>query len=202
MAKSAGRLKQQCFLALVDNILRQRKKRLVTGTVVDFRKHTLAERTFRYWKVFVMQRRKSKLMKQVADEYYEERLVRLIEHGRTQVRINTQSGVLLNANQDLMLQVITEWRQSTRWRKQNKFRVEQVLNSKKQLQMLKCFLSWRALSRYAQSELSCSDMGIKRPKRGEDLEMVQSYEMTPSNAHNQSLQEEYFGSHTSIDLRQ
>ena len=99
----------------MDNILKQRKKRLIMGTVVDFRKHTLAEKTFRYWKIFIMQRRKTNLMKQVASEYYEERLIRLIEHGRTQVRINTQSGVLLNANQDLLLRVLTEWRQSTRW---------------------------------------------------------------------------------------
>ena len=48
--------------------------------------------------------------------------------------------------------------------------------------MLKCFLSWRALSRYAQSELSCSDVAHRRNKRGSDLDMIQSYEMTPSKA--------------------
>ena len=68
--------------------------------------------------------------------------------------------------------------------------------------MLKCFLSWRALSRYAQSELSCSDIATRRNKRGSDLEMIQSYEMTPNHAHTASIQEEYFGSQVSVDMRQ
>ena len=59
------------------------------GTVLDFRKHTLAEKTFRHWKIYLMKQRKEKLMNQVAKEFYDEKLKRLIEAGRTQVRLNT-----------------------------------------------------------------------------------------------------------------
>ena len=59
------------------------------STVFDFRKHTLAEKTFRYWKIYLMKQRKKKLMNQVAREFYDEKIQRLIEAGRTQVRLNT-----------------------------------------------------------------------------------------------------------------
>ena len=101
------------------------------------------------------------------------------------MRLNTQSGVLLNANQDLMLQVITEWKFATRWLKRTKYRLDQILQSKKQLTTLKCFLAWRAIARYEQSELTTSQN--LRNNRGSDLEMLHSYEMTPSLANTYSI---------------
>jgi hypothetical protein len=148
----------------------------------------LAEKTFRYWKIYLMKQKKQNLMNQVAKEFYEEKIQRLIEKGRTQVRLNTQSGVLLNANQDLMLRVITEWKFATRWLKRTKYRLDQIVQSKKQLTTLKCFLAWRAIARYEQSDFTCS---IQRQqaqnKPGSDLDMLHSYEMTPSLANTYSI---------------
>ena len=186
--KRANQLLRGCYLAFMDNILQQKKKRIIMGTVMDFRKHTLAEKTFRYWKIYLMKQKKQNLMNQVAKEFYEEKIQRLIEKGRTQVRLNTQSGVLLNANQDLMLRVITEWKFATRWLKRTKYRLDQIVQSKKQLTTLKCFLAWRAIARYEQSDFTCSIQRQQaRNKPGSDLDMLHSYEMTPSLANTYSI---------------
>ena len=81
--KHANQLRRGCFLSLIDNVLQQKKKRIIMGTVMDFRKHTLAEKTFRYWKIFDMKQKKQRLMSQVAKEFYEEKIQRMIEAGRT-----------------------------------------------------------------------------------------------------------------------
>ena len=57
-----------------------------------------------------MNKCKKNLLNQVAYEFHEERIRRRIESGRTHVQLNTQTGCLLNANQALLLSVLTEWR--------------------------------------------------------------------------------------------
>ena len=58
---------------------------------------------------------------------------------------------------------------------------------------LKCFLAWRAIARYEQSELTCSQYQ-QQNKLGSDLEAVQSYEMTPSLANTHSVNDDAYGS--------
>ena len=40
------------FNKFIDNILIQKRKRIILGTVVDFRTHFLTEKMFRLWKIY------------------------------------------------------------------------------------------------------------------------------------------------------
>ena len=86
------------LVLLRDYCIQEKKDRIIAGTVLDFRKHTLIEKSFKWLKYYRMNQVKKTLLNQVADEFHEERIKRSIEAGRTQVRLNTQTGCLLNAN--------------------------------------------------------------------------------------------------------
>jgi hypothetical protein len=60
---------RKVFNKLLDNILVQKRKRIIMGTVTDFRKHNLSEKVFRLWKIFRNERKKKEIMVQVADEF-------------------------------------------------------------------------------------------------------------------------------------
>ena len=113
-------LMSKCLAFMRQNCIEEKKDRIILNTVMDFRQHTLLEKSFKMLKYHHMKQRKKALLNQVADEFHEERLRREIEHGRTQVRLNTQTGCLLNANQDLLLKVMTEWKFISRWLNRNK----------------------------------------------------------------------------------
>lgn len=108
-------------------------------------------------KLYKMRQHKKTLLNQVADEFHWERINREIEVGRTLVHLNTQTGCLLNANQDLLLKVMTEWKFISRSLRRNKYKLEHKMNTKKQMLLLKCFLGWRSVARYEQSDLSQLD---------------------------------------------
>jgi hypothetical protein len=86
------------FNKLLDNILVSKRKRIILGTVVDFRRHFLTEKVFRLWKLFRAQKLRKRLMMQVADEFRNERIGALIAKGRKNMKINRMTGVLSNEN--------------------------------------------------------------------------------------------------------
>ena len=69
--------------------LAQRRDRIIDSTVIEFRRHTLLEKSFKLLKFYRMKKTKEHLLNQVADEFHEERLRRHIESGRTRVQLNT-----------------------------------------------------------------------------------------------------------------
>jgi hypothetical protein len=66
------------FNKLINNILVQKRKRIIMSTVVDFRRHSVQERVFRMWKVFHNEQRRKELMLQVANEFRQERIHAMI----------------------------------------------------------------------------------------------------------------------------
>lgn len=66
------------FNKLIDNILVSKRKRIILGTVEDFRRHFLTEKVFRLWKLYRAQKRRERLMMQVADEFRNERIGAMI----------------------------------------------------------------------------------------------------------------------------
>lgn len=65
---------RKVFDSLKANSLQERRERIIEGTVCDFRKHTLIEKSFKILKFYRMQQRKKALLNQVADEFHEERI--------------------------------------------------------------------------------------------------------------------------------
>ena len=141
-------LQSQVMGALKSHALQERRERIINCTVADFRKHTLLEKTFKLLKFYRMKQHKKLLLNQVAEEFHEEKLRLKIESGRTHVQLNTQTGCLLNANQALLLTVLTEWRFVSQSLKQNKFKIENKINTRSQMLLLRCFLAWRSFARY------------------------------------------------------
>lgn len=82
------------FNKLLDNILVSKRKRIILGTVVDFRRHFLTEKVFRLWKLFRAQKLRKRLMMQVAGEFRNQRIGVLIAKGRKNMKINRMTGVL------------------------------------------------------------------------------------------------------------
>ena len=142
------------FGIIHDHGIQAKKDRIISATVVDFRKHTLLEKSFKMLNFHRMSKRKKTLLYQVADEFHEERLTREIEVGRTKISLNPQTGCLLNANQHLLLKVITEWKFISKSLNRYRFKLEHKIRSKEMTLLLRCFLGWRSFVRYEQSEMS------------------------------------------------
>ena len=103
----------------------------------------IVEKTFKCLKLYKMKRRRRALIKQVAQEFYEEKLRKEIEAGRTKMKLNRKKGVLLNENQELMLKVLTEWRHTSKWLSRHGYRLDHMIESKRKLTLLKVFLAMK-----------------------------------------------------------
>lgn len=86
------------FDKLLDNIVMEKRKRIILATVLDFRKHSLTEKVFRVWKLYRAQRRRKGLMIQVADDFRNNRIATMIAEGKRSMKINRLTGVLTNQN--------------------------------------------------------------------------------------------------------
>jgi hypothetical protein len=51
-----------------------------------------------------------------------------------------------------MQEVFTNWQLATNIDRRNNAKTRQLLNAKKKLLLVKCFLSWRSVARFDQSE--------------------------------------------------
>jgi len=69
--------------------LDEKRERIIEGTVLEFRTHTLIDKSFKMLKLHKMRQHKKILLNQVADEFHWERINREIEIGRTLVHVNT-----------------------------------------------------------------------------------------------------------------
>lgn len=54
ISKKEMNTKRTFFVRLLDNVLLQKRKRIVTTTIFDFRKHALKEKAFRRIKCFLL----------------------------------------------------------------------------------------------------------------------------------------------------
>ena len=51
-------LKRKCVTALVNQMLKQKRKRIIEQTVVEFRDHSLVEKALNFWKLYHMLKRR------------------------------------------------------------------------------------------------------------------------------------------------
>lgn len=73
-SKRDQRLLLCCFVKLVENSCDARRQRFVLQTVQGFRTHGLIQRGFSNLKLYVMKRKRSRLLNEVADEFRAERV--------------------------------------------------------------------------------------------------------------------------------
>ena len=122
------------------------------STVTDFRHHNLRDRVFKIWQLYRAQKRRSKLMLQVADEFRNERINALIHRGKKSMRVNKMSGVLINQNQELMQQVFINWQFNAHINRRNNYKLSKLIDAKRKLMLVKVFLSWRSIAKFETSE--------------------------------------------------
>jgi len=64
------KLKRVAFVSLLENILIQKKKRIVKATAIDFMNHVLVSKGFKGLKRLWLKQSKEKIMNKVAKEFY------------------------------------------------------------------------------------------------------------------------------------
>jgi hypothetical protein len=65
-----SKLMKTAFLALLENILIQKKKNIVHSTVTDFRKHILLSKGYRGFKRLWSHTHREKVMNKIAKDFY------------------------------------------------------------------------------------------------------------------------------------
>lgn len=67
-------LLKKAYIALLENIYKQKKKFIIKNTVENFRRHQLFEKTFSILKISFLNCKKDKILKRVAQDFRMERL--------------------------------------------------------------------------------------------------------------------------------
>jgi hypothetical protein len=62
----------KAWQSILDNVIKAKQKRVVEQTVVEFQSHTLAEKGFRAWRIYMCLQKRKKLQNQCADEFYQD----------------------------------------------------------------------------------------------------------------------------------
>lgn len=147
--KRREKLLKMVFLSFLENILIEKKRRIIESTVRDFKDHTLMGRGFRGLKRLWAKTSKENLLNKVAKDFYN----KIMRRRQLRQRQYCESRGLSFTNEEAQMKqrVFTGWRMQT----EHKLTKETVLlrfrEFKKRLMLLRTFLGWRSVSRYEHS---------------------------------------------------
>ena len=69
------KLLRKCFLAMLDQMIRNKKNNIIGSTVTSFRCHQLRKKTFRYLKISYLNKKKNAILMKVANDFRQDKLV-------------------------------------------------------------------------------------------------------------------------------
>ena len=139
-------MKKLIFLKLLENILIEKKSRIIETTVNDFRRHTLMGKAYRSLKYIWSNNNREQLMNKVAKDFY----LKIIKRRDLKRRQYYESkGISYKEEGQISKhRVFTAWRMFIEHKLTKNLVLKRYLEFKRRFKMLRSFLAWRSYARY------------------------------------------------------
>ncbi|CDW91595.1 UNKNOWN [Stylonychia lemnae] len=140
------RVKKVVFLKFLENILIEKKSRIIDQTINDFRRHTLMGKAFGGLRQRWSENNREQLMNKVAKDFYL-KIIRRRDLRRRQY-YESKGISYKEEGQISKHRVFTSWRMHIEHKMTKSLVLKRFLDFKRRFKMLRSFLAWRSYARY------------------------------------------------------